>query len=139
MAESLADFFSANFHRHRGERAYGQRRGYRMEWWSYEKVLETGFRFAYELDARGIGKGDRVVLWGGNCAEWVAAFFGCALNGVIVVPIDNGAAADFANAVSRQVDVAQFQRCESPVTRAGKDRRRQQGPIPSLGYGFCGH
>ena len=104
MAESLADFFSANFQAHRGERAYGQRRGYRMEWWSYEKVLETGFRLAHELEARGIGKGDRVMLWGGNCAEWVAAFFGCALSGVIVVPIDNGAAADFASTVSRQVE-----------------------------------
>ena len=104
MAESLAEFFSANFQAHRGERAYGQRRGYRMEWWSYEKVLETGFRFAHELEARGIGKGDRVMLWGEDCAEWVAAFFGCALSGVIVVPIDNGAAADFAKTVSRQVE-----------------------------------
>jgi long-chain acyl-CoA synthetase len=104
MAELLADSFSANFQAHRGERAYGQRRGYCMEWWSYEKVLETGFRFAHELEARGIGKGDRVMLWGGNCAEWVAAFFGCALSGVIVVPIDNGAAADFAKTVSRQVE-----------------------------------
>ncbi len=104
MAESLADCFSTNFQAHRGERAYGQRRGYCMEWWSYEKVLETGFRFAHELEARGIGKGDRVMLWGGNCAEWVAAFFGCALSGVIVVPIDNGAAADFAKTVSRQVE-----------------------------------
>jgi long-chain acyl-CoA synthetase len=104
MAESLADFFSANFQAHRGEPAYGQRRGYRMEWWSYEKVLETGFRLAHELEARGIGKGDRVMIWGENCAEWVAAFFGCALSGVIVVPIDNGATADFANTVSRQVE-----------------------------------
>ncbi len=104
MAESLADFFSANFQAHGDERAYGQRRGYRIEWWSYEKVLEAGFRFAHELETRGIGKGDRVMLWGENSAEWVAAFFGCALSGVIVVPIDNGAAADFANTVSRQVE-----------------------------------
>ncbi len=31
------------------------------------------------------------MLWGENCAEWVAAFFGCALSGVIVVPMDDGA------------------------------------------------
>ena len=35
-------------------------------------------QFAAELDTRGIGKGERVMLWGENCAEWVAAFFGCA-------------------------------------------------------------
>ena len=103
MAESLAEVFSANFQAHRGERAYGQRRGYRTEWWSYEKVLETGLRFAHDLETRGIGKGDCIMLWGENCAEWVAAFLGCALCGVIVVPIDNGSAADFQNTVSRQV------------------------------------
>jgi long-chain acyl-CoA synthetase len=62
------------------------------------------FRFCRELEARGIGKGERVMLWGENCAEWVAAFFGCALGGVVVVPMDDGAAADFAVRVSEQVE-----------------------------------
>ncbi len=104
MAESLAEFFLANFQAHRDERAYGQRRGYRMEWFTYGQVLEAAFSFCRELEARGIGKGDRVMLWGENCAEWVAAFFGCALGGVDVVPMDDGAAAEFAGRVSRQVE-----------------------------------
>ena len=81
MAESLAEFFLANFRAHRDERAYGQRRGYRMEWFTYGQVLEMAVRFAGELEARGIGKGDRVMLWGGElrgvgcgvfwmCFEW---------------------------------------------------------------------
>ena len=82
MAESLAEFFLANFQAHGSERAYGQRRGYRMEWFTYGQVLEMALRFHPELEARGIGKGERVMLWGENCAEWVAAFFGCALCGV---------------------------------------------------------
>jgi long-chain acyl-CoA synthetase len=104
MAESLAAFFSTHLGAHRHDLAYGQRRGYRTEWWSYEKVLETGSRFAHELGGRGIGKGKRVMLWGENCAEWVTVFIGCALSGVVVVPMDNGASADFARRVSRQVD-----------------------------------
>ena len=56
-----------------------------------------------ELEARGIAKGERVMLWGENSAEWVAAFFGCALSGVIVVPMDDGAAPDFAMRVFQQV------------------------------------
>ena len=56
------------------------------------------------LEARGITKGDRVMLWGENSAQWVAAFFGCALGGVIVVPMDDGAAADFAMRVFQQVE-----------------------------------
>src|SRR5271155_3481626 len=104
MAESLAEFFLANFRAHRDERAYGQRCGYRMEWFSYGQVLEMAFRFADDLETRGIGKGERVMLWGENCAEWVAAFFGCALRGVVVVPMDDGASAEFAGRVAGQVE-----------------------------------
>ncbi len=104
MADSITEFFLANFQAHRDERAYGQRRGYRMEWFTYGHVLEMAFQFCRELEARGIGKGDRVMLWGENCAQWVAAFFGCALRGVVVVPMDDGASAEFAARVSQQVE-----------------------------------
>ena len=104
MAESLAEFFLTNFQAHRDERAYGQRCGYRMEWFTYGQVLEMALRFAGDLEARGISKGERVLLWGENCAEWVAAFFGCALRGVVVVPMDDGASAEFALRVSREVE-----------------------------------
>jgi long-chain acyl-CoA synthetase len=104
MAESLAEFFLANFQAHCDERAYGQRCGYRMEWFTYGQVLEMALRFAGDLETRGIGKGERVMLWGENCAEWVAAFFGCALRGVVVVPMDDGASAEFAGRVAGQVE-----------------------------------
>jgi long-chain acyl-CoA synthetase len=104
MAESLAEFLLANFQAHQDERAYGQRRGYRMEWFTYGQVFEMAFRFCRELEARGIGKGDRVMLWGENCAEWVAVFCGCALSAVVVVPMDDGVSAEFAARVAGQVD-----------------------------------
>ena len=104
MAESLAEFFLTYFQAHRDQRAYGQRRGYRMEWFTYGQVTEMALRFCRELDSRGIGKGDRVMLWGENGAEWVAAFFGCALRGAIVVPMDDGASEDFAARVAPQVE-----------------------------------
>src|SRR5208282_4145539 len=104
MSESLAQFLAQNFRLHHAERAYGQRRGYRMEWFTYGQVLEMASRFSEELGRRRIGKGERVMLWGENCAEWVAAFFGCALSGVVVVPMDDGASVDFAARVARQVE-----------------------------------
>src|SRR5277367_4973631 len=98
LAEYLDDFLR------RGEEcAYVQRRGYRSERWSYGRAAETAFQFARELEARGIRKGERVVLWGPNSAEWVAAFFGCALRGVIAVPMDDIATPDFALRVQEQV------------------------------------
>jgi long-chain acyl-CoA synthetase len=103
MAESIAEFFSEHFHAHSEERAYRQRRGYRSEAFTYGEVMGMAVGFVAKLDARGIAKGERVMLWGGNCAEWVAAFFGCALRGVIVVPMDDAAAPDFAMRVFQQV------------------------------------
>ncbi len=50
-----------------------------------------------------IAKGDKVLIWGENSAEWVVAFFGCLLRGAIVVPIDKIAAPDFAQRVAQQV------------------------------------
>jgi long-chain acyl-CoA synthetase len=84
--------------------AYVQLLGYRTVRWTYRQVAETAFRLARELESRGIEKGQCVLLWGANSAEWVAVFFGCALRGVIVVPIDDAATADFARQIYQQVD-----------------------------------
>jgi len=72
--------------------------------WSYAQVAELSFRVARELEARGIAKGDRVMLWGENCAEWVAAFFGIMLRGAVAVPMDRIATPDFAQRVAAGVE-----------------------------------
>lgn len=102
MRSSIADFL-AEFERLGGETAYAEQSGYRTVRWSYCEVAQTAYRFARELNARGIGKGDRVVIWGPNSAAWVSAFFGCANRGVIAVPMDDAASPDFVERVARQV------------------------------------
>ncbi len=98
MLDSLDDF-----ERWGNDCAYVFPRGYRRERWSYRRVAGLAYQFARELEARNIGKGDAVLLWGPNCAEWVAAFLGCALCGVIAVPVDDAASPDFARRISGQV------------------------------------
>jgi long-chain acyl-CoA synthetase len=83
--------------------AYVFPRGCRHERWSYQRVAAVAYQFARELEARSIAKGDAVLLWSPNCAEWVAAFLGGALCGVIAVPIDDAASPEFARRVSGQV------------------------------------
>ncbi len=100
---SVVEYLESFLRRGR-ECAYVQRRGYRTERWSYRQVAETAHRLARELEKRGIGKGDRVLLWGPNSAEWVAVFFGCALRGTIVVPLDEAGTTDFMRRVYQQVD-----------------------------------
>ena len=103
MADSLAEFFLEHFRAHEPEFAYRQRHGYRSESFTYGEVLKQACGCAEALRARKIFKGDRVVLWAPNSAQWVAAFIGCALSGVAVVPMDDGASADFAARVATQV------------------------------------
>ena len=98
---SLIDYLTE--YRLRGrEIAYAERDGYRNVRWSYLDVAGMSAQFARELEARSIGPGDRVILWGRNSAEWVAAFFGCILRGAVAVPMDQGATPDFAGRVTQQ-------------------------------------
>ena len=102
MSGSLANYLEG-FLQKGDEYAYVQHHGYRTVRWTYRQVAHAAYQFAHELEARGIGKGDRVLLWAPNSAEWVAVFFGCVLQGVIVVPMDDAAAPDFALRVTEQV------------------------------------
>jgi long-chain acyl-CoA synthetase len=92
-----------DFERWGGDCAYVFPRGYRHERWSYQRVAGVAYQFARELEARRIARGDAVLLWSPNCAEWVSAFLGCALCGVIAVPVDDAASPDFARRISGQV------------------------------------
>ncbi|HEX3739974.1 MAG TPA: AMP-binding protein [Terriglobales bacterium] len=103
MRTSVADYLD-DFQRLGGEQAYAERVGYRLVRSTYAEVAALAFRLARELTARGIRKGDRIVLWGPNSAAWVAAFFACANRGVIAVPMDDAASPDFAVRVFQQVE-----------------------------------
>src|SRR5260370_34249864 len=103
MPQSLAEY--AQLYLALGdETAFVHRRGFRTLGWSSRQLGELAFRFARELETRNIGKGDRVMLWGDNGAEWVAAFFGCMLRGTVAVPMDRIAAPDFVQRVAADVD-----------------------------------
>jgi long-chain acyl-CoA synthetase len=117
VERSIADYVGA-FLQRGSETAYVQRRGYRTVRWSYQQVAGAAFQFARELDARAITKGDRILLWGPNSAEWVTAFLGCVLRGVVVVPMDDVAANDFALRVCQQVS-AKLLVCSQAHTQQG--------------------
>jgi long-chain acyl-CoA synthetase len=96
--ESLAHYFRPESRPAR-EVAVAWRQGYRMQRWPWRKLSSVAAQFARELEARGIGPGERVFLWGPNTGEWLAVFIGCLLRGAIVVPMDAIAAPEFARRV----------------------------------------
>ena len=77
--------------------------GFRSRAYTYAEVARAARGFAAALHARGLRKGDAVVFWSENRPEWIAAFWGCLLGGIVVVPIDFRSSPDFLARVSRIV------------------------------------
>jgi long-chain acyl-CoA synthetase len=97
-----------DFRNHADETAVVTHRGNRRYRTTYGEVAQLAGRFAAELDRRNIPPGERLVLWGANSAEWIAAFFGCLLRGVIAVPLDAAGSPDFAARVIKDVSPKLF-------------------------------
>jgi long-chain acyl-CoA synthetase len=101
VRETLIDLFR-DLETHRGEfLVYDD--GYRVRRHSYTDVTRAARGFAERLTASGVGKGDKVVLWGENRPEWIVCYWGAVIVGVIVVPIDYRSSAEFLAKVTRIV------------------------------------
>jgi long-chain acyl-CoA synthetase len=78
--------------------------GYRSWKYTYAQVSLAARHFAAQLTRNNIRQGDKVLFWSENRPEWVAAFWGCVLAGVIVVPIDYRTSLRFLRHVHEIVD-----------------------------------
>jgi long-chain acyl-CoA synthetase len=92
-----------DFRRYGREVAVVRYLGNRRRVTTYGQIACLAGRFAALLALRGIGPGDRVLIWAENSAEWIAAFHGCLLRGVLAVPLDASGTADFAARVAADV------------------------------------
>jgi long-chain acyl-CoA synthetase len=92
-----------DFSRHGSQIAVVAQRANRNEETTYGQLATLARRFAAELVSRRIFKGERVLIWGENRPEWIGAFFGCVLRGVLPVPIDVASAVEFVRQVERDV------------------------------------
>lgn len=115
-------------------------RGNRQQVCTYGELATLAERFAAELMRRQIPAGERVVLWGQNSAEWVAAFFGCVLRGVLAVPLDPSGGVEFAERVMAETqprlvagDQALLMRLGSGLPRVALEELAANLPYPSAG------
>jgi long-chain acyl-CoA synthetase len=98
VRETLVDFFN-DLARARGDfLVYDD--GFRSRVFTYAQVGHDARAFAARLHELGLRKGDTVVFWSENRPEWIVAFWGCVLSGIVVVPIDYRASPDFLARVS---------------------------------------
>jgi long-chain acyl-CoA synthetase len=72
--------------------------------WTYAELIDASRRVAGYLREQGIGKGDRVVFWGPNRPEWVAAFFGAQMLGTVAVPLDVRSLEDLLDGIDEQTE-----------------------------------
>jgi long-chain acyl-CoA synthetase len=103
MRDHLATLLD-DFRRYDSEIAVVRYQGNRRRVTTYGEIARLAGRFAALLVRRGIGPGDRVLLWAENSAEWIAAFHGCLLRGVLAVPLDANGTAEFAARVAADVN-----------------------------------
>ncbi|MGA2206284.1 MAG: AMP-binding protein [Terracidiphilus sp.] len=102
MRDHLATLID-DFRRLDCEIAVVRYQGNRRRITSYGELARLAGRFAALLAARGIAQGDRILLWAENSAEWIAAFHGCLLRGVLAVPLDAFGTVEFVARVAKDV------------------------------------
>jgi long-chain acyl-CoA synthetase len=100
MLQTINQFLEDAARRYGGRPALLFKPGFRFRTWSYRDLYDDVQRVATLLQSRGIGKGDRVVLWGPNAPHWVLAYFGCLRIGAVVVPLDLRSTSDFVQQVT---------------------------------------
>jgi long-chain acyl-CoA synthetase len=94
-----------DFARHSEDVAIVEQRGYRREAHTYKALIKMAAGLAIHLRMQGIQGRDRVLLWAPNSFQWVAAFWGSVMRGVVVVPLDDSSTAEFAARVASDAGV----------------------------------
>ncbi|HEX4756705.1 MAG TPA: AMP-binding protein [Terracidiphilus sp.] len=102
MRDHLATLLD-DFRRCEREVAVVRHQGNRRRVTTYGELVKLAGRFAALLVQRQIGPGERVLIWAQNSAQWIAAFHGCMLRGVLAVPLDAFGTAEFAVRVAADV------------------------------------
>jgi long-chain acyl-CoA synthetase len=116
----------ADFRRYDEQIAIVTHRGNRRFSSTYARLAELSARCAHAHQQLGLKPGDRVLLWGNNSVEWVAAFFGCILRGIVAVPLDAAGSVEFAQRVVGEVqprllagDLALLAKLNSQIPQLG--------------------
>jgi long-chain acyl-CoA synthetase len=144
MRDHLATLLD-DFRGYSREVAVVRHQGNRRRVSTYGDVACLAGRFAALLAQREIGAGDRVLIWAENSAQWLAAFHGCMLRGVLSVPLDANGTGAFAQRVAADVapklavgDALLLSQLPSSIAKItfedwlGQLPGEEAGPIPEL-------
>src|ERR1700734_3710338 len=88
--------------------------GFQARHFRYREIAEGARGFASRLREAGIGRDEKVILYGENRPEWIVALWGCLLEGVIAVPIDYRSSREFVDRVHAIVSAGMVLQGEDP-------------------------
>jgi len=77
--------------------------GYRGWTYSYTEVAGMATAFAARLRSAGIQRGESVMIWSENRPGWIAALWGCLLEGVVVVPVEPASSPNLFSRIKEKV------------------------------------
>jgi long-chain acyl-CoA synthetase len=73
--------------------------GFNARHYRYREIAGHARAFAARLREAGIGRDEKIILYGENRPEWIIALWGCLLEGVIAVPIDYRSSPEFVERI----------------------------------------
>jgi len=73
--------------------------GFQARHYRYSEIADRARGFAAKLHEQGIGRDEKIILYGENRPEWIIALWGCLLEGVIAVPIDYRSSREFVDRI----------------------------------------
>ncbi len=97
--------------------------GFHARHFRYREVADRARAFAAHLREQGIGRDDKIILYGENRPEWIIALWGCLLEGVIAVPIDYRSSVEFVERIRKIVDAR--------MVLTGEEAGIYDGPAPA--------
>ncbi len=77
--------------------------GFHARHFRYREIAGRACAFAARLREQGIGRDEKIILYGENRPEWIIALWGCLLEGVIAVPIDYRSSPEFVERIKNIV------------------------------------
>src|SRR5580700_5474231 len=73
--------------------------GFHARHFRYREIAGQARGFAAKLREQGIGRDEKIILYGENRPEWIIALWGCLLEGVIAVPLDYRSSREFVELI----------------------------------------
>ena len=105
--KTLADLLDHAAAEHGDRTALTIRTGLRDDTWSYRRLSAAAAALAAHLSEDiGLEPGARVVVWGPNCPQLVAAYFGVLLARLVLVPLDPYATPELLSRVIDRTEAA---------------------------------